>query len=415
MTAQRAVLMLALGAMCLFTAAVVAQPTSPAYVPMGDLPRVLKDLRSKNGTPLRIAVLGLSPDSTDLAPRANANFRLERYGDEPSNPSDTRAVRWLRSAAPDVTVLAIPIPDARQSGAVEALTSRVRAALEHKPQVLVVQEQFLNVFRECMTARSGREVVADVFADCWKAACLPVLVTTTDEGRETSLLGSLHIHAVADDAMAKAAPAADRPVTLYDSPLVLPIAAIGDRSSHLHADDAAAAYVGLAVASLPADGQLAHLDRASCVWQLAPTWAEGGAVDARVFRTIDLRASFRPTDQRLPRLYGMTPQLDTPVRNLPGLYRGPEGNQSPHRRLVMTIQGDARVSVVDTAAQLTALSPGWLAPAAGKCMAVYHLDADVATDSLDLVMKFWSVHASEASSRGHLVHTVRPNSPLKVN
>jgi hypothetical protein len=160
-----------------------------------DLPptlnKLLRQAPGVNPEPaLRIAYVGFSPDPTDPRLQATKRFRLHRFGPSPTSSEDTQLAGWLSTAWPDLTLIAVGLPKPDDKDEAWNLLPRPRFGPRAQPQVLVLRDDFLLFCRAAAVPREGKEGVLQVFVECWKRACLPVVVTS---GLESPWWTSPHV------------------------------------------------------------------------------------------------------------------------------------------------------------------------------------------------------------------------------
>jgi hypothetical protein len=298
-------------------------------------------------------------------------------------------------------------------GQSRTLAENINISLNAQPEVLIIRESsFSQDF-------SGDTQLARALAKCWAAACLPIAVTTKAESAAHLPPGILTVRLIdreADGRFEK--PTGSQPTFHSRTPLGLSTLLLS--GTKLGREHAALAYIGLAAAALPAKGPLAHLERASLLWQTPETWTMHGSSDgALTFRPFDFSASYSTKRNDAVPLLGSTTPWTSRIADVKGFRRpqapSPGGGSSPERDVLMGVFGDTSWVLFDTAAQLTDLHPVFLIPDAYKGVVALSLDARRDTRSLeDVVFPYWEAHSAEKKDGGKLVFDVQRNTAVRT-
>lgn len=385
----------------------------PPLVTLSELPRFLQHYRGA-GTELRIAYLGICPDSQHEGLQATDYFHLHRRSEcVASVAADTELALWLRQAWPHLTLITVDIPAmTTPADALASLQSGIAWALDYDPQVLVIREELLDAASFFDTHLSGQEEVRSVFAACWEKACLPIVVSTKWQHSTGVFPGVLRVQLI-DGELFEASKPTDRSGDSHSGvPLGLPVAVLADRPEELDEEHAALAYVGLGSAAVAGTGSLAHLDLAGHLWQAAITWTADLSDRQVRFRMLDITRSFQG-EYTVP-LFDENVPPEFLVAHSPGWHNCQHYGDTPPERLMLAgVYGAARWAHLDIAAQLTYVHPTVLSSAPEKGFAFFRLDERLDPQSMGTVIRFWEAHTSEDEVSGNLLYTVQPNTALK--
>ena len=386
---------------------------------LGSLPERIVASYSVRHQPLpelRIAYLGVCPDPESTRLRGSASFRLDRP--RPCRAScarDTELAAWFRESWPgSVQFITVDWPDEGARDHSRAMSENIALALRSRPQVLVIRESLFS-----------RDYSKDVeltraLAGCWSAACLPIVITTRDETTAhlpPGILNARMIDVGAGSRFEKRG--AGQPAFHSRTPLGLSTRLLV--GTGLDREHAALAYIGLTAAALPAEGPLAHLQRACLLWQTTDTWtmyaADGAAVSFRPFEfsacysarrdgTVPLLGSTTPWGSRIADVRAMQVAPAAAVAGVP---------DAPERGVLMGVFGDTSWALFDMAVQLTDLHPVYLIPDEYRGIVSLRLDPRRETKSLeDLVFPYWEAHSAEKKDGGKMIFNVQRNSPVHI-
>jgi hypothetical protein len=324
---------------------------------MAELPAWLRDhLPTLADRTVRIALIGCQPDARDARLRPDGGFSLcQPEGTQPA-PSlrDTEIAIWLRLAAPRVTLTTVPtsiVPDSEKD---QVLSDAIHWVLRQSPDVISLPR--LAFPHE----PDGASRSAQAIRDGWKQGCVFV---TLDPARSISVLpGILAIKVVGSQAVA---PDAVPPEEVWKRRVVLglPRELLEGRPQSWDEARSAVAYLTLTIAAIPAEGPLAHLERAGLISLTAPTYPiSGEGWDA--VRLIDVRsiANAASRDGRLVfmnRVFTWESRVRD-VDQLLNIQHHFKGADEGERRINAVVRGDARLRHLAAAAQLTALEPIFL-------------------------------------------------------
>lgn len=319
------------------------------------------EIRLAQGTELTIAYAGLSPESS---------------------PGDARLVAYLKITK-STTVL---VPDGK-------FVTEVRNALASKPRVLVVNEK---LFRSLL-APDQRAQAEQAFADCWRSACLPVVVTAREIRPDLRVPGAMYV-SVVDGALVDLS----NPTVADTNAALVVLAELLKTRSELSPEHALLAYTGLAAARIPADGPLAHLERASGLWLRSPIRTDG----KKTYRVLDVRTAADPNYKgRFLALTGDQIESTDRLADLKNVFMHDRG--APERKILAAVFKNNKLAHLDVAARLAGLTPTVLTRTG---TAIYLLDGD--GDRAPIVTLL-SAHMKDKDDPGVLFFVVSKNTIIK--
>jgi len=178
---------------------------------------------------------------------------------------------------------------------------------------------------------------------------------------------------------------------------------------------AAAAYLMIAAAALPADGPLSHLERAARLCQTTPVHCARGSPD-EPFRLVDVRAAACPApdlimpfiDRAFPwpaRVVDLDPNEAISVL-VPGAPL-----EEISRRILTSVRGEARLRHLNAVARLAGLQPIFLTRAPRQLgLAFYRLDPKLDAAARESIVKL--LHTLEGRTDESLFKAVGGDEPL---
>lgn len=380
--------LLVLGALGL--AAQASAPRDQAPPTMATLPDWVRH-QVKPDQVLRIAIVGCNPDVRDPRLQPDERFRLWLRDGRHAPPSetDTALVVWLRSAAPRLSLVCAPL-EQEQEGDDRGAALAVAIALAARPDRDAGPDASPDVMyipHELLRPRQApwSEAVMQAIGECWRARCLPM--TVAEPGRASApgglLVVSLMLRAEEPNDIVDLGKGEDmkklagRPIALR-----LPASSLEGAPRGLGDTRAAAAYLTLAAATLPAEGPLPHLERVARLGQVNPVhWAEGEAEGP--YRLLDVRAGIAPApDLKIPFIDRAVPWstrvVDLDPKDAISIMAPGAPREEIGRRILTSVRGEARLRHLNAVAQLAGLRPIYLTHVPRRLgLAFYRLDPEL--------------------------------------
>ena len=211
---------------------------------------------------LRIGLVGVCPDVSDQRLQSQTDFSIRRFDEcSDSCSKDTKLCVWLRETWPEISIVTADIPEVTDCDGIEReFIRRIQWLLKQELDSLIIREPFLS-------AANKNESVFEAFSECWKARCLPILVTKST--KTANVPGVLHVQVV--ESLKKEISSAGR-IKHGSAPAGLPASLLIGKHG-LDVERAAIAYTAIASSAQPvARSPLAHLERASRLWQSSPAF-----------------------------------------------------------------------------------------------------------------------------------------------
>ncbi len=336
-----------------------AAAKEPPLLTMVTLPNWLRS-HVKPGHVLQVGLVGCHPDPRDPSLKPGSGFQMQVRDVRASSPlkADTVLAAWLRSAA-RVSLRCAPLEKGtREATLARAIRWAAAPAEKDHPALLYVPYEELAA-PACLRS----DAVAKAIAECWRVGCLPFTVTRSSPA--TVPPGVLLVSLSPGREGEKTSPSGlaerkDRPIALR-----LPAACLRGAPKELDRDRAAAAYLALAGAAVPADGRTAHLERAARLGQVTPVHKDKGR-EAAPYRIVDVKASLasRVTTPVpfLDKEYRWTTRL-ADLKEVVNALSSDTTTEQVERRILLSVKNVASLRHLKALFGLTSLEPIYLVPA----------------------------------------------------
>jgi hypothetical protein len=277
----------------------------------------------------------------------------------------------LRLAAPRITLTTVPTRIVTDPEKDSVLSDAIHWALRQSPDVISLP-RFAFPHDPDRASRSAQAI-----RDGWKQGC--VFVTLDPPQSIPVLPGILAIRVIGSQVVGPEPVPSDE---VWRQRVVLGLRRelLEGRPRSWDETSSAVAYLILTIAAIPAEGQLAHLERASQISLTAPPHPIlGGGLDA--VRLIDVGSIGNDAgqDRRLVfvnRVFTWESRVRD-VDQLLNIQHHFTGADEGERRINSVVRGDALLRHLAAAAQLTTLQPIFLVSTPERAgIAMFRLDAD---------------------------------------